>query len=175
MKKITLPMDKQTVRSLKTGDVISLSGTIYTARDAAHKLICDMISRGEDTPFPIKNAVVYYSGPCPAKPGDVIGSCGPTTSYRMDAYAPVLYDNGADGAIGKGVIGEGVKEAMKKNTCVYFIATGGAGALLKSHVKSCEVIAFPELGAEAVRRLEVEDMPLIVGGDAEGRDIYDMK
>ena len=174
MIEITLPMDKDTVRSLRAGDVVRLSGIIYTARDAAHKRLCDMIKNGEPTPISIKNAVLYYCGPCPEKPGDVIGSCGPTTSYRMDAYAPVLYDNGADGAIGKGVIGKNVKEAMKKNGGVYFIATGGAGALLKSHVKACETVAFGELGAEAVRKLYVENMPLIVGVDSEGTDIYDI-
>ncbi len=171
---IKLPASKEVLRSLKAGDIVRLSGVIYTARDAAHKRICDMLNSGEQPPFPIKNSVIYYSGPCPAKPGDVIGSCGPTTSYRMDKYAPVFYESGADGAIGKGVIGDNVKEAMKKYGCVYFIATGGAGALLKSRVKKCEVVAFPELGAEAVRRLEVEDMPLIVGVDALGRDIYDI-
>ena len=172
-RKITLPASKEELKSLRAGDIIRLSGVIYTARDAAHKRICDMLSRGEKPPFPIERSVIYYSGPCPTKPGDVIGSCGPTTSYRMDKYAPVFYENGADGAIGKGVIGTDVKEAMKKHGCVYFIATGGAGALLKSRVKKCDIVAFPELGAEAVRRLEVEDMPLIVGVDTKGRDIYE--
>lgn len=174
MKKITLPMEKEEIKALNAGDVVKLSGTIYTARDAAHKKLCDMIAAGEELPLELQHAVIYYCGPCPALPGNVIGSCGPTTSYRMDAYAPILYANGADGAIGKGVIGENVRQAMREHIGVYFLATGGAGALLQQSVKSMEVVAFPELGAEALRRLEVEDMPLIVGVDCRGNDIYEI-
>lgn len=169
---ITLPMNKDLIRTLRAGDVVSLSGTIYTARDAAHKKLCTLIAEGKPLPLELEHAVIYYCGPCPALPGNVIGSCGPTTSYRMDAYAPFLYANGADGAIGKGVIGENVKKSMQEHTAVYFLATGGAGALLQKCVKTAEVIAFPELGAEALRRLTVENMPLIVGVDALGQDIY---
>lgn len=174
MKKITLPMEKEQIKELKAGDVVKLTGTIYTARDAAHKKLCDMIAAGEELPLDLRHAVIYYCGPCPALPGNVIGSCGPTTSYRMDAYAPILYANGADGAVGKGVIGDNVKKAMQEHIGVYFLATGGAGALLQKSVKSMEVIAFPELGAEALRKLEVEDMPLIVGVDCCGNDIYEI-
>ena len=172
MTRITLPMDKEQIKTLRAGDVVSLTGTIYTARDAAHKKLCALIEAGEPLPMELAHAVIYYCGPCPPLPGNVIGSCGPTTSYRMDAYAPTLYANGADGAIGKGVIGDNVKKAMQEHTGVYFLATGGAGALLQKCVKSAEVIAFPELGAEALRRLEIEDMPLIVGVDCLGNDIY---
>jgi len=172
MIKINLPMEKEFIKTLRAGDVVSLTGTIYTARDAAHKKLCALIEAGEPLPMELQHAVIYYCGPCPALPGNVIGSCGPTTSYRMDAYSPLLYAHGADGAIGKGVIGENVKAAMKEHTAVYFLATGGAGALLQKCVRSAEVIAFPELGAEALRRLEVVDMPLIVGVDSLGSDIY---
>ena len=169
---LQLPLTKAQIRSLRAGDVVSLTGAIYTARDAAHKRLCALMEEGAPPPFPLQHAVLYYCGPCPAKPGDIIGSCGPTTSYRMDAYAPTLYANGADAAIGKGVIGEEVKRAMRKFGGVYFLATGGAGALLSKCVKRAEIVAFPELGAEAVRRLWVEDLPLIVGVDAQGADLY---
>lgn len=172
MRYLTIPLNKNEIKELRAGEVVRLTGVIYTARDAAHKKICKLIDEGCELPFELKNAVIYYCGPCPAKPGDIIGSCGPTTSYRMDAYASVLYKNGADGAIGKGVIGDNVKKSMIDHCAVYFIATGGAGALIKSHVKSCEVIAFEELGAEAVRKLYVENLPLIVGVDCYGNDIY---
>lgn len=174
MKQITLPMEKEFIKTLHAGDVVSLTGVIYTARDAAHKKLCDLIAAHRPLPLDPEHAVIYYCGPCPALPGNVIGSCGPTTSYRMNAYSPVLYAHGADGAIGKGVIGDAVKKAMQEHTCVYFLATGGAGALLQKCVKSAEVVAFPELGAEALRRLEVENMPLIVGVDCYGNDIYSL-
>ncbi len=174
MKELTLPLDKPTLAALKAGDIVTLSGVIYTGRDAAHKRLCDMIEKGESLPFDLGGAIIYYTGPCPSKPGDIIGSCGPTTSYRMDAYAPTLYAHGAAGAIGKGVIGDGVKAAMREHGCVYFLATGGAGALLKDHVEKCEIIAFEELGPEAVRRLTVNALPLIVGVDSDGNDIYDI-
>lgn len=168
-----LPLTKEQIRTLRAGDVVTLTGTIYTARDAAHKRLCEMIAAGEELPFPLEGAFLYYCGPCPAPKGAVIGSCGPTTSSRMDAYAPVLYAYGAAGAIGKGRIGADVKAAMQRYGAVYLLATGGAGALLAGCVKSAEVVAFPELGAEAIRRLEVTAMPLIVGVDTEGQDLYD--
>lgn len=170
---LKLPLSKEQIRALHAGDVVMLTGTIYTARDAAHKRLSTMIEAGEELPFPLENAVIYYCGPCPAPEGAVIGSCGPTTSSRMDAYAPLLYACGAAGAIGKGRIGQDVKTAMCKYGGVYFLATGGAGALLAACVRSSEIVAFPELGAEAVRRLEVERMPLVVGVDAAGEDVYD--
>lgn len=170
---LKLPLTREQIRALRAGDVVTLTGTIYTARDAAHKRLCAMIEAGETLPFPLEGAMIYYCGPCPAPEGAVIGSCGPTTSSRMDAYAPILYANGAAGAIGKGRIGQNVKTAMQEYGAVYLLATGGAGALLAACVKSAEVVAFPELGAEAVRRLEVENLPLIVGVDAAGEDVYD--
>ncbi len=170
---LKLPLTKEEIRSLRAGDVVTLTGTIYTARDAAHKRLCGMIEAGEPLPFSLEGAILYYCGPCPAPEGAVIGSCGPTTSSRMDAYAPILYAHGASGAIGKGRIGTDVKAAMRKFGGVYLLATGGAGALLAKCVKSAEVVAFPELGAEAVRRLEVVDLPLIVGVDTTGEDVYD--
>ena len=173
MMELKLPLTKTQIRALRAGDVVTLTGTIYTARDAAHKRLCEMISAGESLPFPLEGAFLYYCGPCPAPEGAVIGSCGPTTSSRMDAYAPVLYARGASGAIGKGRIGDAVKSAMREYGAVYLLATGGAGALLAKCVTSAEIVAFPELGAEAIRRLEVVEMPLIVGVDAEGRDLYD--
>ena len=169
-----LPLGKTELRALRAGDVVTLTGTIYTARDAAHKRLCEMLAAGETLPFPLEGAFLYYCGPCPAPEGAVIGSCGPTTSSRMDAYAPALYAHGASGAIGKGRIGAAVKDAMREYGAVYLLATGGAGALLAGCVKSAEVVAFPELGAEAVRRLEVAGMPLVVGVDAAGRDVYDL-
>lgn len=170
---LKLPLYKDELCDLRAGDVVTLTGTIYTARDAAHKKLCEMIAAGEELPFPLDGAILYYCGPCPAPEGAVIGSCGPTTSSRMDAYAPILYENGMDGAIGKGRIGPAVRDAMRLYGGVYFLATGGAGALLAGCVRSSEVVAFPELGAEAIRRLEVERMPLIVGVDSLGEDIYD--
>ena len=169
-----LPLTKAQIRSLRAGDVLTLTGTIYTARDAAHKRLCEMIAAGETLPFPLEGAFIYYCGPCPAPDGAIIGSCGPTTSSRMDAYAPTMYACGASGAIGKGRISAAVKESMQKYGAVYLLATGGAGALLAGCVKAAEVVAFPELGAEAIRRLEVVSMPLIVGVDSTGRDVYDM-
>ncbi|MBE6935561.1 MAG: TRZ/ATZ family protein [Ruminococcaceae bacterium] len=171
---LKLPLTKDELRALRAGDVVTLSGVIYTARDAAHKRLCAMIAAGEALPFSLQDAVLYYCGPCPAPEGAVIGSCGPTTSSRMDAYAPTLYANGASGAIGKGRISAAVKAAMREYGGVYFLATGGAGALLARCVKSAEVVAFPELGAEAVRRLVVENLPLVVGVDADGTDLYEL-
>lgn len=171
--RITAPLTEEIVRTLKAGDKVLLSGVIYTARDAAHKRLVEMIDRGEKLPFEIKGAVIYYVGPAPAKPGQPIGSAGPTTSYRMDAYAPKLIACGLMGMIGKGERNEAVVDAMKKFGAVYFAATGGAGALLAKSVKRAEVIAFPELMAEAIQRLEVENMPLVVAQDSSGGNMYE--
>lgn len=169
---ITVPLTKETALSLKAGDSVKISGTIYTARDAAHKLMIEAVSRGEKLPFDIENQVIYYVGPCPAKPGEIIGSCGPTTSGRMDAYAPTLIRMGLAGMIGKGErLGE-VYAAMQECGCVYFGATGGCGALLASCVTAVEEIAYPELLSESVKKLTVKDFPAIVIADCHGGNLY---
>lgn len=170
---IHAPLVREEIASLRAGDSVLLTGTLYTGRDAAHKRLCDMVRRGEPLPFDVTNQVIYYVGPCPAKPGEVIGSCGPTTSYRMDAYAPVLCDLGLIGMIGKGQRGEAVIEAIRRNGGVYFAATGGAGALIASSVESAKVIAFEDLGTEAIRELRVLNLPLIVAIDAYGGNLYE--
>jgi len=169
---ITAPFDEKTARSLRAGDRVLLSGTVYTARDAAHRRICEALDRGEAPPFDLTDAVIYYVGPAPARPGAVIGSAGPTTSYRMDAYAPRLMEHGLRGMIGKGPRSDAVAEAMARYGAVYFAATGGAGALLARCVTASEPVAWPDLGSEAVRRLTVKDLPLTVALDTEGRDLY---
>lgn len=169
---ITTPLTDEIISNLKSGDEVLISGTIYTARDAAHKKLIDSISSGESLPFDIKNTIIYYVGPSPKKPGDVIGSAGPTTSYRMDAYTPTLLDLGLKGMIGKGSRNKNVVESIKKNHAVYFAAIGGAGALISSTIKSSEVIAYEELGPEAVHKLTVEDFPAIVVLDSSGNDLY---
>lgn len=173
VKIVHAPFVCEEIASLRAGDSVLLTGTIYTGRDAAHKRLCELIRRGEPLPFDVKNQVIYYAGPCPAKPGDTIGSCGPTTSYRMDAYAPVLCDLGLIGMIGKGQRGEAVVSAIQRNGGVYFAATGGAGALIASSVKAAKVIAFEDLGTEAIRELQVENLPLIVAIDAHGGNLYE--
>ena len=173
--KIEAPLTRDEARKLHAGDSVLISGTIYTARDAAHKRLTAMIERGEPLPFPIENSVIYYVGPTPAKEGEVIGSCGPTTSGRMDAYAPTLIALGETGMIGKGARNEDVVKAMKEHGAVYFAAIGGAGALLSSCVKESEVIAFPDLGAEAVRKLKVFEFPAIVVIDTEGKNAYNIE
>jgi fumarate hydratase subunit beta len=170
--RITLPLTREKAAKLSSGDTVLLTGVIYTARDAAHKRMIEMLDRGEALPFDVEDAVIYYVGPTPAKPGQALGSAGPTTSYRMDAYAPRLLDLGLRGMIGKGQRGTEVVEAMKRNGSVYFGAIGGAGALLGSQVKKAEVIAFADLGAEAVHRLEVENFPLSVVIDSKGANLY---
>ena len=170
---IHAPLDPQEIKNLRAGDSVLLSGTIYTGRDAAHKRMCVLVSKGENLPFDIRNQVIYYAGPCPAKPGDAIGSCGPTTSCRMDAYAPTLCDLGLIGMIGKGQRNPQVIDAIIRNGGVYFAATGGSGALLAACVKSAEVIAFDDLGTEAIRRLQVENLPLIVAIDSCGGNLYE--
>lgn len=172
-KKITLPLTRELARTLKAGDSVLLTGTIYTSRDAGHKRMCEALARGEKLPFDPTDATIYYVGPTPAKPGQVIGSAGPTTSGRMDAYAPTLMRAGARGMIGKGARLPEVVEAMKECGSVYFGAIGGAGALLARCIKSAELIAYEDLGAEALRRLYVEDMPLVVIIDCEGNNLYE--
>ncbi|MBP3427800.1 MAG: Fe-S-containing hydro-lyase [Clostridia bacterium] len=172
-REIHAPLLQEEIADLRAGDTVLLSGTIYTGRDAAHKRLCDRVRAGEALPFDVRNQVIYYAGPCPAKPGDAIGSCGPTTSYRMDAYAPMLCDLGLIGMIGKGQRAQSVVEAIQRNGGVYFAATGGAGALIASSVKSARVIAFEDLGTEAIRELKVERMPLIVAIDAHGGNLYE--
>ncbi len=173
MKTLTTPLTKEKVRELKAGDTVLLTGTVYTARDAAHKRLCERLDRGEALPFDLKDAIIYYVGPTPAPPGRVIGSAGPTTSGRMDAYAPRLIAEGLTGMIGKGLRVPQVVEAMKEHTAVYFAATGGAGALLASRIESAELIAWEDLGPEAVRKLTVRDFPLTVVIDCEGHNLYE--
>lgn len=172
VRKISTPLTDEVVLSLKSGDEVLISGVIYTARDAAHKRLFEIISRGEKLPIDLGGQVIYYVGPCPPKPGQVIGSAGPTTSGRMDPYTPTLIERGLKGMIGKGLRKLEVIEAMKKYKAVYFLAVGGLGALLAKCVKKAEVVAFPDLGPEAIYRLEVEDFPVIVGIDAYGNDLY---
>ena len=170
--RLTAPLSADDAAMLRAGDVVLLSGVIYTARDAAHARLDALLNEGAPLPFPLEGAVIYYVGPTPPPPGRVIGSAGPTTSYRMDSFAPRLYALGVKGTIGKGVRSQEVRQALKDNSAVYFGATGGAGALLSTCIKEAEVIAFPELGPEAVRRLRVEDMPLLVINDALGGELY---
>ena len=172
-KRIHAPLVAQELETLRAGDSVLLSGTIYTGRDAAHKRLCALVAEGKPLPFDIRGQVIYYAGPCPAKPGDAIGSCGPTTSYRMDAYAPTLCDLGLIGMIGKGQRIPAVIDAIRRNGGVYFAATGGAGALIAGSVKAARVIAFEDLGTEAIRELQVEDLPLIVAIDSEGGNLYE--
>ena len=169
---LTTPLDGNSVKSLKTGDMVYISGTIYTARDAAHKKLAELIDEGGEMPFDFEGAIVFYAGPCPAKPGRPIGSVGPTTSGRMDLYSPKLIDKGLKYMIGKGLRSNEVVDAIVRSSGVYFAAIGGAAALMAKCVESAEVIAFDELGTEAVRRLVVKDMPVIVAIDSTGNDIY---
>ena len=173
VKKITLPLTKELAKTLKAGDRVLLSGTIYTSRDAGHKRMCEALARGEELPFDPTDATIYYVGPTPAKPGQVIGSAGPTTSGRMDAYTPTLMKVGIRGMIGKGARLDEVIEAMKENFGVYFGAIGGAGALLAKCIKSSELIAYEDLQSEALRKLYVEDMPLVVIIDCYGNNLYE--
>lgn len=170
---ITAPLTREKARELKAGDSCLLSGVIYTARDAAHKRLCELLSKGEELPLDIKDAIIYFVGPTPEKPGQAIGSAGPTTSYRMDAYSPALIAKGQTGMIGKGKRGPEVVAAMKEHGAVYFGAIGGCGALLSKCIKKAEVIAYDDLGAEAIRRLEVENFPVTVIIDSEGNNLYE--
>jgi fumarate hydratase subunit beta len=170
--RLKTPLRDEEVEKLRRGDRVLISGVVYTGRDAAHKRLIDLLKAGKDLPFDIRGQIIYYVGPAPAKPGQILGSAGPTTSYRMDAYSPALIEKGLKGMIGKGMRSEAVKEAMKKYKAVYFAATGGAGALLAKRVKKVEIVAYEDLGPEAIRRLEVEDLPVIVVNDVRGNDLY---
>ena len=173
-RKITAPFDKKVSQELKAGDYVYLTGTIYTARDAAHKRMYEALQNGETLPFDIEGNVIYYMGPSPAREGRPIGSAGPTTASRMDKYAPKLLDKGLIGMIGKGKRTEEVKEAIVRNKAVYFAAIGGAGALLSKCIKKSEVIAYDDLGTESIRKLEVENLPVIVVIDCEGNNLYEI-
>ena len=170
---INAPIDNEIVNSLKAGDCVYITGTIYTARDAAHKRMYEAIKNGENIPFELKNNIIYYLGPSPAREGQVIGSAGPTTSSRMDKYTPVLLEHGLKGMIGKGKRSDNVIESMYKNNAVYFAAIGGAGALLSKCIKKAEVIAYDDLGTEAIRKLEVENLPAIVVIDNKKNNMYE--
>lgn len=170
---ITVPYDEKTARQLHSGDYVYISGTIYTARDAAHKRMYEALNQGEQLPFDINNNVIYYMGPSPAREGRPIGSAGPTTASRMDKYAPSLLDLGLRGMIGKGKRTDAVKQAIIRNGAVYFAAVGGAGALLSKSIISSEVIAYDDLGTEAIRKLQVKDFPVIVVIDSEGNNLYE--
>jgi len=172
--KLQTPLTEDKILNLKAGDSILLSGTIYAARDAAHKRLIDLLNEGKELPLNIKDKTIYYVGPSPAKPGAVIGSAGPTTSYRMDAYAPTLMDLGLRGMIGKGARNSEVMEAIKRNRAIYFGAIGGAAALIGKSIIKSEIIAYEDLGAEAIRKMEVKDMPLVVIIDAEGNNLYEI-
>ncbi len=174
VKKLTTPLADEALAGLKAGDQVSISGVIYTARDTAHKRLVDALDAGQPLPFDMNGQVIYYVGPSPAKPGKVIGSAGPTTSYRMDAYAERLMEQGMKGMIGKGMRDKKVIEAMKKHKCVYFAAIGGAAALIAKSIKAVEVIAYDDLGPEAVRRMEVVDFKAVVINDIYGNDLYEM-
>ncbi len=172
MKNLTLPLSKEQIKKLRAGDSMLLSGVILTARDCAHKKIFEHLDGGYPLPFELKNAYIYYAGPCPAKPNMASGSCGPTTSARMDSFAPRLLNLGLGGIIGKGEMSDAVRKAVKDNVSVYFAAIGGAGAIYGNAIKKSECIAFPELLSEAVYRLEVENFPAIVAYDCLGGSIY---
>ena len=172
-KHIKVPFDKNTAMTLKAGDYVYLTGTIYTARDAAHKRMDDALNKGAELPFDISDNIIYYMGPSPAREGRPIGSAGPTTATRMDKYAPRLLDLGLAWMIGKGKRNPKVKEAIVRNNAVYFAAVGGAGALLSQRIRKSEVIAYDDLGTEAIRKLEIEDFPVIVVIDSEGNDLYE--
>ena len=172
MKQIALPLAAADARSLRAGDAVLLSGTIYTARDRAHELMENLLKAGKKLPIDLEDAVISYCGPCPAPPGRVIGSCGPTSATRMDPYAPLFFDHGVRAVIAKGPFAPAVVDAIRRNEALYLCATGGAGALLADCVESMEECAFPELGTESIKKLVVRDMPLIVGIDAGGRSLF---
>jgi len=172
-KKITTPLDNTIISQLKAGDSVLITGDIYTGRDAAHKRLVELIEKGQELPIDIKGQIIYYVGPAPAKPGYPCGSAGPTTSYRMDPYTPVLLDLGLKGMIGKGLRSLEVIESMKKNQAVYFGAVGGAAALIARSIKKSEVVTYEDLGAEAIHRYHVEDFPAIVVIDSAGNNLYE--
>ena len=170
---LSAPLSRETARTLRAGDSCLLTGVICTARDAAHKRLCELVAQGKELPMDMKDSIIYFVGPTPAKEGQAIGSAGPTTSYRMDAYSPTLIEQGLTGMIGKGKRGPEVVAAMKEHGAVYFAAIGGCGALLSQCIKKAEIIAYEDLGAEAIRRLEVENFPVIVVIDSEGNNLYE--
>lgn len=174
MKKITLPIENKTIKTLKCGEMINLSGVIYTARDAAHQRLINCINQNQELPFDLKGQAIYYVGPTPNKEEEVIGSAGPTTSYRMDDLTEPLLDRGLKLMIGKGKRNQAVVDSMKKNTCAYLAAIGGAGAYISNSIKKSEIIAYEDLGAEAIRRLEVEDLLVVVAIDCNGNNIYEL-
>ncbi|SHO54278.1 Fe-S-containing hydro-lyase [Anaerocolumna xylanovorans] len=173
-KYIKTPLKEEVIKDLGAGDYVYITGTIYSARDAAHQRMYEASFKGESMPFPIKDSIVYYLGPTPEKEGQIIGSAGPTTSSRMDKYTPLLLENGLKGMIGKGKRSEEVIESIVKNKGVYFAAVGGAGALLSKKIKSSRIIAYDDLGTEAIRELYVEDFPVIVVVDSDGNNLYDI-
>lgn len=170
--RITTPLNDDVINRLKSGDRVLIDGTLFTARDAAHKRLVELMDRGEQLPFDLKGQIVYYVGPTPARPGRPIGSAGPTTSFRMDAYAPRLMEKGLKGMIGKGARSKEVLEAMQRFKCVYFTTVGGAGALIAQRITRSEIVAYEDLGAEAVRKLTVENFPVFVVNDIHGNDLY---
>ena len=170
---INTPIENETIEKLNIGDSVFISGTIYVARDAAHKRMQEMLDKKMELPFELKNNIIYYMGPSPAREGRLIGSAGPTTSGRMDKYAPTLLDLGLKGMIGKGKRNQEVKDAVIRNKAIYFAAIGGAGALLSKAIQKSEIIAFEDLGAEAILKLEVKDFPVIVVMDDKGNDLYE--
>ncbi|MBI5234573.1 MAG: Fe-S-containing hydro-lyase [Deltaproteobacteria bacterium] len=172
VKRISSPLSDKDIEGLNAGDRVVITGVVYTARDAAHKRLNELLDKGEKLPFDIKGQLIYYAGPTPARPGQVIGSAGPTTSNRMDAYTSRLLELGLKGTIGKGARSKEVIEAMKRNKAIYMAAVGGAAALIARSIKKAEIIAYEDLGAEAIRRLEVEDFPAIVVNDIHGRDLF---
>ena len=172
-KHLTVPFGEKEATELRSGDYVYLTGTIYTARDAAHKRMFETLERGEELPFDIRNNIIYYMGPSPAREGRPIGSAGPTTASRMDKYTPALLDMGLIGMIGKGKRSDAVREAIVRNGAVYFAAVGGAGALLSKSIKASQVIAYDDLGTEAIRKLEVENFPVSVVIDSEGNNLYE--
>ena len=172
-KKITAPISKEEAKSLRAGDYVYITGTIYTARDAAHKRMSESLEKGESLPIDMENNIIYYMGPSPAREGRPIGSAGPTTASRMDKYAPKLLDLGLKGMIGKGKRSKEVIDAVIRNGCVYFAAVGGAGAILSKCIKTSEVVAYDDLGTEAIRKLEVENFPVIVVIDSKGNNLYE--
>ncbi len=170
--RVNTPLSEDAVSKLKSGDKVLVNGILYTGRDAAHKRLVALIDREEKLPFNLKGQIIYFVGPTPARPGRVVGSAGPTTSYRMDAYSPKLIEKGLKGMIGKGARSQEVIDAMMKFKCVYMAAIGGAGALISRCIKSSEIIAYEDLGPEAIRKMEVEDFPVIVVNDVRGNDLY---
>ena len=174
MKNLTTPLSDKVISDLRAGDEVLLSGTVYTARDAAHRRLVELINQGAPLPFSLEGQIIYYVGPTPAPPGKVIGAAGPTTSSRLDAYTPTLLKAGLKGMIGKGKRGKNVIDAIKEYRAIYFVASGGAGALLSKYIYEVKLIAYPELGPEAIYKFKVKDLPVFVGNDIYGNDLYEM-